>query len=86
MVGALLLSGCGQQLEDWVRNARPLEGVPLKFEGQSSVKLSPGTSFSVSSDSAISARTHITITERRLTGAGVSATVSMSQTRTGVTQ
>lgn len=87
LAGALLLlSGCGQQLEEWVRNARPLNGIPQKFDGQSSVKISPGTSYSVSSDGTIAARTHITIMNRKLTGQDVSATVSMGQTRTGVTQ
>ncbi len=81
----VLLSGCGQTLEDWVRAGRPVFGVPLKFEGQSNVKISPGTT--VSTDGQISARTHITITDRPMTSADVSARVSISRTRTeGLTQ
>lgn len=86
LVGALMLSGCGQQLEDWVRNARPLNGIPQNFEGQSSVKISPGTTYSVSHDGSLAVRTHITIMDRKLSGGEISATVSMGQTRTGVTQ
>lgn len=86
LAAALMLSGCGQQLEEWVRNARPLNGIPQKFDGQSSVKISPGTAHSTSHDGSISVRSHITIMDRKLIGGDVSATVSMGQTRTGVTQ
>jgi len=77
--------GCGQTLEDWVRIARPNLGVPIKFEGQSNVKISPGTA--LSTDGEVSARTHITITDRPMSSADISARVSISRTRSeGTTQ
>lgn len=80
LVTPMLLSGCGQALEDWVRATRPGFGVPLAFEGQSNVKISPG--MTASTDGEVSARTHITITDRPMTSADVSARVSINRTRT----
>lgn len=80
LAGIMLLSGCGQTLEDWVRSVRPGAGVPAIFEGNSNVKISPGTT--TSTDGEVSARTHITITDRPMTSADVSARVSINRTRT----
>lgn len=80
LAAIMLLSGCGQTLEDWVRSVRPGAGVPAVFEGQSNVKISPGTT--TSTDGQVSARTHITITDRPMTSADVSARVSINRTRT----
>ncbi|CAN5581003.1 hypothetical protein BH10BDE1_BH10BDE1_34000 [soil metagenome] len=74
------LTGCGQAVESWVRAAQPLFGIPIKFEGQSNVKISPGTTVSKSAD--ISAKIHVTITDRLITSGDVSASVSLNQTRT----
>jgi hypothetical protein len=80
-----LLSGCGQAFEALVRTTRPNLGVPINFEGQSNVKISPGTA--LSTDGEVSARTHITITDRPMSSADVSARVSISRTRSeGTTQ
>jgi hypothetical protein len=75
-----LLVGCGHAIDQWVRATQPLFGVPLKFEGQSNVKISPGTTVSSSSDIAVKA--HVTITDRLITSGDVSASVSLNRTRT----
>ncbi len=80
---ALTTTGCGKSLEDLVRINRPNNGI-VPFEGQSSIKISPGTTISKSSDVSMSA--HVTITDRPLTGSDVSATVSVSRQRSDGSQ
>lgn len=75
----LTLSGCGQSLEDLVRVNRPKLGNVVPFEGQSTVKISPGNTIATSTDVAMSA--HVTITDRPLSGGDVSAKVSMGRHR-----
>jgi hypothetical protein len=77
---ALGLAGCGQSLEDLVRLKRQKDSTGIiPFEGQSSIKISPGNTVATSSDVSMSA--HVTITDRPLTGSDVSASVSVSRQR-----
>jgi hypothetical protein len=76
-VAALGMTGCGQSLEDLVRLKRPDLSQAIPFEGQASIKISPGNTAATSSDVAMTA--HVTITDRPLTGSDVSARVSVSR-------
>lgn len=80
-ISLVLLSGCGKALEEFVRNPRPVidSVIPVRFEGKSAIKVSPGSTFATSSD--VSLKAHVTITDRPLTGSDVAATVSVGRHR-----
>lgn len=83
LAGALVLSGCNQQMEEFVgssggktREQTPPAGISAT-EGK--IKFSPGAVTAVSE--SFSLRAHLTPTEQLLTGSGVSARVGISGTQ-----
>lgn len=81
---ATLVSGCGQQLEEWVRVIRPKNDSIIPFEGQSAIKVSPGNTVSAAGD--VSMRAHVTITDRPLSGGDVSGRISVNRQRGSANQ
>lgn len=76
---SILVSGCGQSLEDLVRVGRPKNSTIIPFEGAAAIKISPGNTVATSTDVSMSA--HVTITDRPLSGTDVSARVSVGRHR-----
>ncbi len=83
LISGLALSGCGKQIEDFVREGvkQPIEDLNPVISTASSkaIKISPGSG--QVQGSQVQGRVTITPTNQKATGTQVEARVSLSQTR-----
>lgn len=78
---SLWLTGCGKQIQDFVRDAHPPALVPItSINSTKALKISPGHINSVGTQ--VGASMTITATNRALSGSQVHAKVSLHQIRT----
>jgi hypothetical protein len=85
LLAVLSLGACDKQVTDFVKASRPDNTIDHPGEiarGRNGLKVSPGSAFVKGANA--SADTTVTPTNRFLKSSGVSATVSISQSRSSV--